>query len=68
MIKVCKRCNKDMELPEKSLKKYCQKGTECYTKRMSEIVMRSVKNRATKVVEPDQEVTDARVEQTLHET
>jgi len=45
MIMVCKRCGKDIELPDGSKIRYCQKGTECYKKRMSEKVKRSVQKK-----------------------
>jgi hypothetical protein len=46
MIKVCKRCGCDMELPDKSIKKYCQKGSSCFSSRMSENTLRCQKKKA----------------------
>jgi hypothetical protein len=50
MIKVCKRCKADIELPEKSIKRFCQKGTDCYRKRLSENTLRCQKKKALAVV------------------
>ena len=61
MIKVCKRCGKDMELPEGSFIKFCQKGSVCFNKRMSEAVVKSNRKKRLALKEPDCEVSDAQV-------
>ena len=64
MIRVCKRCGCDIELPDNSRIRFCQKGTVCYTKRMSEKVKKCLQKKS--LINNNNEVVSNEQKETQH--